>query len=293
MRSSPRTLPDHSMRGFPRWGALTRLAPAAPLILRLAVGSIMAAHGLAKLEVGPTEVWGGFFATLGLPAPIILAWTVTAIELVGGICLILGLFARITALLFSGVMLGAILLVSAELGVHSGPQGPGADLNLALLAGAGAIVLIGPGRYALDARLGLDGDALPRKNAIVEIRSYNLHPGTRPEFHRLVIEESVPLLERWDVDLVAFGPSPHDDRSYFLIRAFADLDDRQRSEDAFYGSDEWKDGPRDAILSLIESYTTIVLEVDAATIDGLRTATVMAPEVAAEAPLSPHGRHPK
>ncbi len=150
----------HTRPTFSR--ALDRFAPAAPLVLRIAVGSIMAAHGLAKLEAGPTEVWGGFFAALGLPAPVILAWTVTAIELVGGICLVFGFLTRIAAMLFAGVMVGAIALVSAELGLRSGPQGPGADLNLALLAGAVAVVLLGPGRFALDARLRLDGDPSPR-----------------------------------------------------------------------------------------------------------------------------------
>jgi hypothetical protein len=45
----------------------------------------------------------------------------------------------------------------------------------------------------------------------VETRSYNLKPGTRPEFHRLVVEQSLPMLQRSGVDVVARGPSPHDD----------------------------------------------------------------------------------
>ena len=45
---------------------------------------------------------------------------------------------------------------------------------------------------------------------------------------------------------------------------------REESEDAFYGSDEWKQGPREPIIALIENYTEIVLELDEATIDGLR-----------------------
>ena len=36
------------------------------------------------------------------------------------------------------------------------------------------------------------------------------------------------------------------------------------------GSDEWRQGPREAILSLIETYTEVVLEMDEATVDGLR-----------------------
>ncbi len=110
----------------------------------------------------------------------------------------------------------------------------------------------------------------------VEIRAYNLKPGTRPEFHRLVTEQAVPLLRRGNIDVVAFGPSAHDDTSYFLVRAYASLADRQRSEDAFYGSDEWRKGPRTAILACIESYTTVVLPLDGPTLRGLRASPATA-----------------
>ena len=104
----------------------------------------------------------------------------------------------------------------------------------------------------------------------VEIRSYNLKPGSRDEFHRLMTEQSMPMLERWQVDVVDYGPSLHDADSYFLIRAYDSLEDRQQSQDRFYGSDEWRQGPREPILALIESYTSVVLEMDDATVRGLR-----------------------
>jgi len=90
-------------------------------------------------------------------------------------------------------------------------------------------------------------------NHFVEIRSYNLKPGTRDEFHRLFIEEAFPLLKRWNMDVVAYGSSLHDRDSYYLIRHFDSLAHREQSEDAFYGSDEWRQGPREAILALIEN----------------------------------------
>jgi hypothetical protein len=104
----------------------------------------------------------------------------------------------------------------------------------------------------------------------VEIRSYNLKPGTRPEFHRLVVEQSMPMLRRWKVDVVAFGPSLHDDDSYYLIRAYASLEDRERSQGAFYGSEEWRRGPRQAIVDCIESDASVVIEIDPDTLVGLR-----------------------
>jgi hypothetical protein len=107
-------------------------------------------------------------------------------------------------------------------------------------------------------------------NHFIEIRSYKLKPGTRGEFHRLFIEEAFPMLKRWNVDVVAYGPSPHDKDSYYLIRRYDSLAQREESENAFYGSDEWRQGPREAILAFIENYTEIVLEMDEVTIQGLR-----------------------
>ena len=108
------------------------------------------------------------------------------------------------------------------------------------------------------------------RKRIVEVRSYNLKPGTRQDFHRLVVSQAIPMLRRWNVDVVAFGPSPHDDTSYYLLRAYSSLADRQQSQDAFYGSDEWRNGPRAAILAPIDAYTSIVLELDEATVKSLR-----------------------
>lgn len=104
----------------------------------------------------------------------------------------------------------------------------------------------------------------------VEIRSYNLKPGVRDQLHELFTNEALPMLQRWKVDVVAFGPSPHDEDSYYLIRRYDSLLHREQSQDAFYGSDEWKQGPREAILALIGNYTSIVLELDDETLRGLR-----------------------
>jgi hypothetical protein len=74
--------------------------------------------------------------------------------------------------------------------------------------------------------------------------------------------------------VVDYGPSLHDENSYYLMRGYDSLAQREESENAFYGSDEWKLGPREAILALIENYTEIVLELDDVTIQGLRKRTV-------------------
>jgi ketosteroid isomerase-like protein len=70
-------------------------------------------------------------------------------------------------------------------------------------------------------------------SAVLEIRVYTLKSGTREHFHQLFVRESLPMLQRQRVDVVAYGPSLHDAASYFLVRSFASLDDRTRSEEVF------------------------------------------------------------
>ena len=107
-------------------------------------------------------------------------------------------------------------------------------------------------------------------NQTVESRTYNLKPGSRERFARIAGEEVMPMLARWGTDVVRHGPSAHDEDTYFLIRAYASLEDRQQRQDAFYDSAEWIQGPRASILEHIESFTSLVLQLDAATLASLR-----------------------
>lgn len=105
---------------------------------------------------------------------------------------------------------------------------------------------------------------------LVQIRSYQLKPGATAAFHRAFVERAVPLLRQWGHEVVAFGPSPHQADTYFLARAYADLDELQRRQDAFYASDAWRRGPREAIVALIEQYLDTVLWLSPEAVDDLR-----------------------
>ncbi|NUR87836.1 MAG: NIPSNAP family protein [Nonomuraea sp.] len=98
---------------------------------------------------------------------------------------------------------------------------------------------------------------------ILEIRTYRLKPGTREEFVRVMREESVPLLESFGIRVVDCGPSLVDEdgnEEAYLIRAFDSVEEREKQEERFYSSPEWREGAREAIVSRIESYHSIVLE---------------------------------
>jgi hypothetical protein len=105
---------------------------------------------------------------------------------------------------------------------------------------------------------------------VVEVRCYTLKPGTSAIFHRLVTEASLPLLRDAGIEVVAFGPSLDEEHGYYLIRAFANVEDLRFREAAFYASAAWHEGPRQAVLACIEQYASAAIELPAAVVDGLR-----------------------
>ncbi len=98
---------------------------------------------------------------------------------------------------------------------------------------------------------------------MIEILILNLRPGTRDEFHQLYVKESIPLQKKWNIEVVAHGPSLHDDNGYYVVRSFKSLDDRERLQNSFYNSDDWQKGPRTAILSKAEHMATVVVSDEA------------------------------
>lgn len=110
---------------------------------------------------------------------------------------------------------------------------------------------------------------------VVEIRTYRLRPGSTEAFHRVVTEQSVPLLLQFGVDVVRFGPSEQSEdgfEDYLLVRAFESRGHREEQEARFYGSSEWRSGPREEILSRLETHHTVVLTLPAEAVNALRTA---------------------
>jgi len=111
---------------------------------------------------------------------------------------------------------------------------------------------------------------------VLEIRTYRIQAGRRDEFSRRVATV-LPLLQRHAIDVVGHGPSIGDDEHYVLLRSFASLDEREEREQRFYEGDEWRDGPREGILELIESYHTVVLRSSEAAVQALAESLDLAP----------------
>lgn len=105
----------------------------------------------------------------------------------------------------------------------------------------------------------------------VEFLLYTLKPGTGADFHRIMMEQSVPLHRDAGMDVVSFGISLDDPDAYYLIRAFEDLPQLKNAQESFYSSEEWRSGPRQSILDRISIRVKSVIALDDHTIDGLRT----------------------
>ena len=122
-----------------------RLAPYAPTVLRIVVG-------LSKLQNPAGFI--GFVTSLGIPAPGVLGWLPVILEPLGGLLLILGLGTRWLGLYFTLEMLVTAFYVKAMRGtpfiVSGGRPGVGYELDLLLLAGSLALVLLGAGRLSVD-----------------------------------------------------------------------------------------------------------------------------------------------
>lgn len=104
---------------------------------------------------------------------------------------------------------------------------------------------------------------------LVEVRSYRLKPGSGARFHDLASTQSIPMLQG-KMDVVAFGPSLHEPDTYFLIRSYESLEELRSSQEAFYGSAAWREGPREAIVALIESDETAVFWTSAEAVEAMR-----------------------
>ena len=126
---------------------LTSRADLGLALLRIGLGIVFLMHGWQKLfEMGIPGV-SGFFGMVGIPAPMLAAILITALELIGGAALLIGLFTRWVALAFGAEMLMAMLLVHLPGGFFA-PDG--IEMALLPLTGSIALALAGPGAYALD-----------------------------------------------------------------------------------------------------------------------------------------------
>lgn len=126
----------------------TKYAPYGVLALRVLTGVLFIVHGLTKLFVFTPAGTAAYFASLGLPGA--LGYLVMILELVGGVALVLGVFARPLAVILGLELLGAALFGHIQNGFSfAAPNGGGWEYPVFWAIVMFAIALLGDGAKAL------------------------------------------------------------------------------------------------------------------------------------------------
>jgi putative oxidoreductase len=125
------------------------------LVLRVAVGAALTAHGLPKAREGWGKKAGEWVAGMGItPAA---ARLVTILELFGGLFLIVGFLVPLVGALFA-VQFAAIIAVKRgkmKAGFMRTGAGPGYEIDFTYFFLSFAILLLGAGAFSADGLLGI------------------------------------------------------------------------------------------------------------------------------------------
>src|SRR5579883_162139 len=124
-----------------------RTASYGALVLRLTLGVLFLAHLALKLFVFTPQGTAQFFGSLGLPPA--LAYLVMIGELLGGIALILGIYARWVALGLTIILIGAIATVHIHAGFFFDSKGGGWEFPGLWAVALVVQALLGDGAYAV------------------------------------------------------------------------------------------------------------------------------------------------
>ena len=132
-------------------GFYVAAGPFAYTACRVVVGIMFLMHVSGKYNLGPAAVAANVMAKNGLEPAIAFAYAAIALETVGGICLIIGLFTRFFAAALAIEMLIALIFVHLPKGYAAGTGG----YEYVLLIGVVclAIAIRGGGPLSVDAKV--------------------------------------------------------------------------------------------------------------------------------------------
>ncbi len=126
---------------------LSPTAPYAALVLRLLAGVFFLIHAGVKFFVFTPAGTEHFFASLGLPGWFGLV--IIAVETLGAVALILGVFVRPVAVILAADLVGAIALVHIHHGFLFTNPGGGYEYPLFWAVTLIALALLGEGALSL------------------------------------------------------------------------------------------------------------------------------------------------
>lgn len=95
---------------------------------------------------------------------------------------------------------------------------------------------------------------------VIEMRTYRLKPGKRPEFLEIFRTRSVPAHR--EIGMTIAGPflSVEDPDTFFFMRGFPDLESREPMKAQFYEGELWKRELESVLMPMIDRYEVVVVE---------------------------------
>jgi uncharacterized membrane protein YphA (DoxX/SURF4 family) len=141
-------------------------APAAVVLIRLAVGWVFLSEGIQKF-LYPSALGAGRFATIGIPWPELTGPFVATVEITAGLLVLFGLLTRLAALVL--LLNISVAIVSTKIPILLGhgywlfsvaklqrygfwSAAHEARVDLCMWLGCAFLVAVGAGRLSLDAR---------------------------------------------------------------------------------------------------------------------------------------------
>jgi uncharacterized membrane protein YphA (DoxX/SURF4 family) len=128
-------------------------APAATVLIRLAVGATFLSEGLQKF-LRAAEVGSGRFERIGLPSPELLAPLVGGFEVVCGVLVLGGILTRLATVPLLAIIGTAIATTKVPVLLQQGiwVMAHEARTDFAMLLGSVFLLLVGAGPLSWDAR---------------------------------------------------------------------------------------------------------------------------------------------
>lgn len=136
--------------------------PGAVILVRLSVGAVFLSEGIGKF-LYPQQQAAGRFAKIGIPAPEFFGALSAVAETTCGVLLLAGLLTRLATLPMLVNMLLALALTKVPILWGGSTDKPAADglwdmahesrTDWAMLLGLAFLLVVGPGRWSLDALL--------------------------------------------------------------------------------------------------------------------------------------------
>ncbi len=133
-------------------GLYEALSPASYSFMRFATGAVLVPHGIQKVLFKSVSQYAGIIGSHGLPFPTLLAYCTFFSESAAAICLAIGLFTRVSALIVLIQMTVIITVFQWQFGYFWTDRGIEYALLWWLLCFA--IFFRGGGRYSVDRLLG-------------------------------------------------------------------------------------------------------------------------------------------